>query len=57
MERDHENDTPVNKAALGGHADTVQMLITEFGCDPQIKGFEGRSLLHQACYQGHTKSG
>ena len=42
------------KAALGGHTDTLQMLITEFGCHPQIKGFEGRSLLHQACNNGNV---
>ena len=50
MARDHRNDTPINKAALSGHEDTVKVLSTELGCSPQTKGFKGRSLLHQACH-------
>ena len=51
--RDSDNDTPLNKAALGGCTDVVHTLITEFGCSPQVRGFEGRTLLHQAC--GHLE--
>ena len=29
-------------------------LINEFGCDPQLKGFNGRSLLHDACQGGNV---
>ena len=28
-------------------------LITKFGCSPQVRGFEGRTLLHHACQKGH----
>ena len=27
-------------------------LLTEFNCDPNIKGCKNRSLLHQACQGG-----
>ena len=29
-------------------------LLTEFNCDPNIKGWKGRSLLHQACQGGNV---
>ena len=53
--RDNENDTPLNKAVLGGHTEVVHALITEFGCSPKARGFEGRTLLHQACGGGHLE--
>jgi len=52
--RDSQNDTTLNKASLGGHTDVVCALITEFGCSPQVRGFQGRTLLHQACNKGHV---
>ena len=53
-QRDQHNDTAVSKAALNGREDTVLVLITELGCNPQIKGFQGRSLLHHACQNRNT---
>ena len=50
-----QNDTPLYQAAIGGHTNVVCALITEFGCSPQVRGFEGRTLLHQACQEGHLK--
>ena len=50
--RDDQNDTPLNVAAVAGRAEVVQALITEFGCDPNVKGHLGRSLLHNACQSG-----
>ena len=47
---DNLDDTPISKAILGEHA---QMLITKFGNSLQVKGFEGRSLLHHACSKGN----
>ena len=29
-------------------------LINEFGCDPHLRGFNGRSLLHDACQGGNV---
>ena len=31
----------------------VAVLISEFGCSPSVKGFNGRTPLHQACKSGH----
>ena len=50
--RDKENDTPLNKAALGGHANVAKCLIEEFSCSQYVKGFEGRTILHQLCGAG-----
>jgi len=47
--RDRQNNTPLDMAVLGGHTDVVHALVTEFGCSPQVRGFEGRTLLHYAC--------
>ena len=33
----------------------MDMLISEFSCDPMIKGYQKRSLLHFACGIGNTK--
>ena len=54
-QRDHNNDTAISKAAEGGHVETVQMLITELGCSPKVRGYDGRSLLHEACWSGSVK--
>ena len=52
--RDDENDTPLTlAAAYGGHSDVCHTLITEYGCSPNVRGFVGRTLLHQACSRGH----
>ena len=54
-QRDDYNDTAISKAAEGGHVETVQMLITELGCSPKVTGYDGGSLLHQACFSGRVK--
>ena len=40
-------------AALGDQSDTIRMLLEEFGCDSNIRGYSGRTLVHQACSKGH----
>ena len=47
-ERDGYNNAPIHRAAGMGHTDIVDMLVTEFGCDPAFRGYQGRSLLHFA---------
>ena len=50
--RDDENDTPFHVAALGGKKEVALFLINEVGCDINVKGGLGRSLLHKACIGG-----
>ena len=38
-------------AALGGQSDTIRMLLEEFGCDSNIRGYSGRTLVHHACQE------
>jgi ankyrin repeat protein len=54
-QRDHNNDTAVSKAAEGGHVEIVQALINELGYNPKLTGYDGRSLLHEACLNGNIK--
>jgi ankyrin repeat protein len=35
--------------------ETVQALLTELGCSPKVTGYDGRSLLHEACWIGSIK--
>ena len=42
-------------AAMEGHTDTVRTLIAEYGCNPQARGSNNRTLLHYACIGGHVK--
>ena len=53
--KDSYNNAPVHRAASKGHINVVDMLITKFGCDPTIRGYQGRSLLHFACASGNIK--
>ena len=46
--RDNEGNTPLHAAAIAGRKDFVQFLI-EIGCDVNVTGHLGRSLLHSAC--------
>ena len=46
--KDDQNNTPLHVAAL----DVALFLINEVGCDINVKGYSGRSLLHYACYGG-----
>ena len=40
-------------ALLNGKEDVAVILIKKFGCDPYVKGYLGRSLLHSACCGGN----
>ena len=41
-------------AALCSKDDVVLMLINEFKCDPNVRGYLGGTLLHSACCGGHV---
>ena len=41
-------------AALSGKEEVVMTLLTEFNCNPNIKGSTNRSLLHHACWGGNV---
>ena len=47
--RDDEGDTPLHIAVMNGREYLVLALINEFGCDVNVTGHLGRSLLHSAC--------
>ena len=38
-----------------GFIDTVNYLITDCACNPNIKGYQSRTLLHFACGNGNVK--
>ena len=44
----NEGNTPLHVAAMSGREDVVLSLINEFGCDVNVTGHLGRSLLHSA---------
>ena len=48
---DNNNDTPLHMAAIHGE-DVALVLINEFGCDTNIRGRNGRTVLHSACEGG-----
>ncbi|KAI8923478.1 hypothetical protein BC831DRAFT_470839 [Entophlyctis helioformis] len=50
--RDAETETPLFKAALRGHAGTVQLLLAG-GADAQACDAHGWTALHNAASQGH----
>ena len=47
--RNGEHSTPLHLAAMRGRENVVMCLINEFGCDVNVTGHLGRSLLHSAC--------
>ena len=51
--RDDSNDTPFHQAAYSDRAEVLEYLIDRFGCDPNVKGSLGKSLLHCACLGGN----
>ena len=54
--RDDQDNTctPLHVAAYCGKADVALCLIDEFGCDPNVQGNFGKSLLHLACEGGNV---
>jgi ankyrin len=53
--KDYFNNAPIHRAVSQGHIDTVEYLITVCACNPNIKGYQGRTLLHFACGIGNVK--
>jgi ankyrin repeat protein len=53
--KDNFNNAPIHRAVSQGHIDTVEYLITVCACNPNIKGYQGRTLLHFACGIGNIK--
>ena len=51
--KDLYNNAPIHRAAAQGHVHIVEALITEYECDPMIRGYQGRTLLHYACGLGN----
>ena len=49
--RDDQNDTPL---LLATRNEVVLSLINDFGGDPNIKGYLGKSAMHYACERGNT---
>ena len=54
--RDCYNNAAIHRAVSQGHIDVVNYLITDHdcACDPKIKGYQGRTLLHYACGVGNV---
>lgn len=50
---DANNNTPLSEAAAGGHADTINLLVTK-GAQLNTKGQYGRTPLYRAAFGGHT---
>ena len=53
--RDSYNNAPIHRAVAQGHGNIMNALITEYSCDPMIRGFQKRTLLHFACSTGKLK--
>ena len=51
--KNNQGDMPVHIAADYDKEEVTLALITEFGCDPNMKGSDGQSLLHYACKRGN----
>ena len=47
--RDKQNNTPLHLAAMSGFTNIIKFLIKKCECNAQIKGFEGRTILHMVC--------
>ena len=53
--RDCYNNAPIHRAVSQGHMDIVELLIRDFLCNPMVKGYQGRTLLHFACGIGNIE--
>ena len=49
-----KNDTPLHVAAFHGKEEVVSVLIEEFDCEINVKGWLGQSILHKACTGGNV---
>ena len=45
--------TPLHSASYGGHLELLQLLIHQYGCDPNESDHNSVSILHMASYKGH----
>ena len=52
--RDCYNNAPIYRAVSQGHVDILDCLIIDYACDPKIKGYQDRTLLHFACGIGNV---
>ena len=52
--KDILNNAPIHRAVSQGHRDAVNYLIIDRVCNPKIKGYQGRTLLHFACGVGNV---
>ena len=52
--RDCSNNAPIHRAVSKGYLDILNSLIITFLCDPKLKGYQGRMLLHYACGVGNV---
>ncbi|XP_064398139.1 uncharacterized protein LOC135344779 [Halichondria panicea] len=50
----NQNSTPLCLAAAYGHEIVIHALI-EFNCSPHVRDYNGQTLLHYACQNGHIK--
>ena len=55
LETDDNGDTPLHVALLHSREGAALALISKFGCNKDVKGQGGRSLLHSACIGGNAK--
>ena len=49
------NLTPLCLAAKNGHYDVLKALLTDFKCSPNVRGYNGFTLLHFASQGGQVK--
>ena len=45
--------TPLHSASYGGHLEILQLLIHQYGIDPNESDHNSVSILHMASYKGH----
>ena len=46
--------TALHKAAYWGHHGLCNVLLAEFGLDPNVQDYNGDTALHDACRFGHA---
>ena len=53
--KDCFGNAPIHRAVARGHIEIVNLLIAIFGCQPNIRGYQGRTLLHFASATGNVE--